>query len=292
MSSEKTSLAVRDGAGSAGRSGLPSRPSYTREAFLNRFNLTALGVAVGLSAVTVNPVPLILAAGAELVYLGTVPGSRRFRKAIDARHHRKRRLRSYSDDAEVYRGLSPRQQATVDALKELRDNIHANYRRLGRGSQLLASPSLVKIDNLLSSFLRLLEQLNAYRRYLGATDRGRIERELEDLATDVEAEENERLREIKSRRLKILEQRHCRFLRAEENREVISHQLAAIEDILRLIHEQSLTASDPQDISRLLDTLAVEVEETEGTIKEMESFLRIQTEVDEIMTPPPRGGAP
>jgi hypothetical protein len=276
--------AKRDGGAGPG---LPARPNYTKEAFLSRFNLAALASAVGLSAVTVNPLPLILAAGAELVYLGTVPGMRRYRQVVDARYQHRRRLQGYSADGEVYQRLSPKQQATVDALKELRDHVHENYRRLGGGNQILTSPSLVKIDKLISSFLRLLEQLNAYRRYLGATDRNRIEREVQELAQDTAAEQNERLKEIKSRRLKILEKRHNRFLRAEENREVISHQLAAIEDILRLMHEQSLTARDPQDISRMLDTLAAEVEETEGTIREMESFLQLQSEVDELMTVPP-----
>ncbi len=256
-------------------------PNYTKEAFLNRFNLAALAGAVGLSVVTMSPIPLVLAAGAELLYLATVPGLRPYRRLVDSRFHHRRRLRSRRRDTAIYERLSPNQQATYDSLVALREQIEENYLRLAGGTPVLADQSVRKIDTLLRSFLRLLDQLNAYRRYLTATDRGRIEREIEELRTDLKDEDSERLREIKTRRLEILERRLERFAKGEENREIISHQLAAIEDVLRLIHEQSLTARDPQDISKQIDTLTAEVEETEGTVREMESFLRLQEELDE-----------
>ena len=143
------------------------------------------------------------------------------------------------------------------------------------------------MNSLLSAFLRLLDQLNAYRRYLNATDRGRIDREIKELERDLDAETNERLAEIKKRRLDILGRRVDRFAKGEENREIISHQLAAIEDLMRLMHEQSLTLRDPQDISRQLETLANEVAETEGTVREMESFLQFQDELDAFAPRPP-----
>ncbi len=269
----------------------PATPTYLGEAFLNPINLAALSAALGASILLVNPIPIAVAAGAELLYLGTVPGTRRFREMVDRRNLRRRRMQHYKADAALYGSLSPEQQKVVDGLKKIRDEIHSNYGRLGGGSQLLIGPSLARVDSLISSFLRLMDQLNAYRQYLGAANKAQIDREIGELGTEIDQDEPGRLRDIKERRLGILEQRRARFGRAEENREVISHQLAAIEDILRLIHEQSLTARDPQDISRLLDTLAVEVEEMQGTIHEMESFLQIQAEVEEELAPrPPSGG--
>ncbi|RMG18738.1 MAG: hypothetical protein D6729_06550 [Deltaproteobacteria bacterium] len=256
-------------------------PNYTKAAFLNRINLAALAGAVGLSAATLSPIPLLIAAGAELLYLATVPGLPRYQRLVDSRFHQQRRLTGRQRDAEVYERLSPNQQATYDGLLALREQIEENYRRLAGGTPVLAGQSVHKIETLLRSFLRLLDQLNAYRRYLSATDRGRIEREIEELESDLGREESERLREIKSRRLHILKRRLERFEKGEENREIISHQLAAIEDVFRLIHEQSLTARDPQDISKQIDTLTAEIEETEDTVQEMESFLRLQEELDD-----------
>lgn len=265
-----------------------ARVNYTKEAFLNRYNLAVIAGALGISLVTLSPLPLILAAGGELVFLGTIPGMRRFQRLIDARIHAERRLQGRRADAAYYRSLSPNQQATVDSLRQIRDRVDENYRRLS-GGRLVTEQSLGKIDQLLGSFVRLLDQLNAYRRYLSATDRGRIEREHADLEKDVAGEKNQRLADIKKRRLDILARRLERFERAEENREIISHQLAAIEDLLRLVHEQSLTLRDPQDISRQLDTLEVEVAETEGTVREMESFLQLQDEALETLSQPSPG---
>ena len=272
-------LAPRENGGPPARR---ARVNYTKEAFLSRFNLALVAGAVGLSLVTLSPLPLILAAGGELVYLGTIPGMRRYQRLVDSRFHALRRLEGRRAEAQIYRRLSPNQQTTVDALRGLRDKVHENYQRLG-GGRVVTDASLGKLDQLLVSFVRLLDQLNAYRRYLGATDQGRIQRELATLETELSVEKRERLADIKRRRLDILHRRLDCFERGEENREIIAHQLAAIEDLMRLIDEQSLTLRDPQDISRQLEALTSEVEETEGTVREMESFLQLQDELERTL---------
>lgn len=263
-------------------------PGYTGAAFGNRWNLGLLAGAAGISLATLSPLPLILAAGAELVYLGTVPGMRRFQRLVDSRRRHVRLAEAQALDGQLYAALSPNQQATFDGLRELRDRVRDAYRRLGGGTEGLADESVHKIDRLLSSFLRLLDQLNAYRRYLSATDRGRIERDLRELEAELREPQSGRLQDIKARRRDILIRRLDRFDRGEENREIISHQLAAIEDFLRLVHEQSLTLRDPQDVSKQLDTLAAEVEETEDTVRQMETFLQLQEEIDEALAAPAR----
>lgn len=265
---------------------VPTRVNYTKEAFLNRYNLALLAGAVGASLVTLSALPLILIAGVELIFLGTVPAAPRFRRLIDSQQWAHRRMDRRKADQAIYAGLSPNQQATFDSLRDVRDRIGENFTRLSGGSQVLTSQTVSKVDALLSSFIRLLEQLNAYRRHLNATDRGKVDREITELGRDLDAETNERLAEIKRRRLDILGRRIDRFVKGEENREIISHQLAAIDDLMRLMHEQSLTLRDPEDISRQLETLANEVEETEGTVREMETFLRFQDELDAFSRPP------
>lgn len=255
---------------------------YVSRALIHPGNIGAVAALVG--AVTVLGSPLVLIAGIalELTYLAVVPRLSFFRAAVDSRRSKKRRADREKLELEIYEGLSPNQQATYDGLSGLRARIQNNYARFGRGMPAMASQSMVQIDVLLSSFLRLLDQLNAYRRHLGATGRVSLEGELETLRKDTEAEENPRLKEIKTRRVRIIERRVERYAKGEENREVISHQLAAIEDLLRLVHEQSLTLRDPADVSHHLDSLVAEVEETEHTVKEMESFLHFQDEIEAI----------
>ncbi len=53
-----------------------------------------------------------------------------------------------------------------------------------------------------------------------------------------------------------------RFKRGAENREIIEAQLETIEDVVKYVHEQSMTISNPEEVTFQLDTLISEVEET------------------------------
>jgi len=45
-----------------------------------------------------------------------------------------------------------------------------------------------------------------------------------------------------------------------------------VEDVLQLIRDQSVTMHDPQEISDHLDNLVKDVEQTEETVREVESI--------------------
>ena len=106
------------------------------------------------------------------------------------------------------------------------------------GGTALAATSGARMDALLFSFVRLLSTLDSYRRYLTSTDRKAIEKELAGLSQELaHGDESGKVREVKQRRVEILGKRLERFDRAAESRELISHQLASIDDFMRLLHE-------------------------------------------------------
>jgi hypothetical protein len=78
-----------------------------------------------------------------------------------------------------------------------------------------------------------------------------------------------------------------RFEQAGESREVVSHQLAGIEDLMRLTHEQSIAIRDPESVNRQLDVLSAETEATDETVRQMERFLDF---TEETSAPLPHGG--
>jgi hypothetical protein len=264
---------------------------YFRAAVLHPWNLVLLGAGVVSSIGLGSEVPAMLAAGVELAYLGIVPASARFRRAVDARLARRdRRLQGAKLDAMIAE-LAPNQREHFQALRQVADRIEQNHARLeGTHGGLLMEQTRVKIQALLRSFLKLLISLNDYRRFLSATDRQVIERDLKELEDDLARteSESEAVREVKKRRAEILRMRLERFRKAEESRELISHQLASIEDMLRLVLEQSITLRDPEAIGRQLDALSVEVEETESTVREMERFLSLASETEGVARPPTR----
>lgn len=249
---------------------------YLQAALRHPVSVTLLAVGGGLALLGGGEAPLLVAGGLELAWLGWMAGDARFRRAVDARVASRVRRDDRRRSEALLAELAPNQREHFVSLRALADRIDANYRRLPGHGPLLAD-SRPKIEALLGAFLRLLVTWNDHRRFLGVTDRRAIERDLAELRQGLDAGA-EAVREIKRKRVEILEKRLERFRSAEENREAIAHQLASIEDVLRFVHEGSITLRDPAAITRQLDALTVEVEATEATVREMDRFLGLAEE--------------
>ncbi len=250
-------------------------PSYLKAAFLIPANLIALATASIASVVVGDPTPVLVALGMEGLYLGLISSAPGFRRAVKANSSAQERAQAGTEEGEaLLEDLAASQREHFFFLCELKDKILANYRKLP-GGKVVAASSEQRLDALLTAFLRLLSTLNGYRKHLNATDRKAIETELADLEKDLLTEQSAKLKEVKVKRVEILRKRVQRFIQAEESREVVSHQLAGIEDLLRLTHEQSIALRDPQLITRQLEAVTAEVAETEETVRELETFFEL-----------------
>lgn len=249
-------------------------PGVFRLAFLAPANLLALAAASVGSAVMGDPTAILIALGLEGIYLGGMSLSPRYQRQLRAQA---RRGASGAGTEALLEELAPNQREHYFALKELRDKILSNYQKLPGGNVLVAS-SEPRLDTLLQNFVRLLGTLNNYRKYLSAADRAAVDREIISLRAECEDETNLRLREVKQKRVEILEKRLQRFTQAEDSREIVSHQLASIEDLLRLTHEQSIAIRDPDALSRQLHVLTEEIAATDETVRQMEQFMSISEE--------------
>jgi len=252
-------------------------PSYLRAALLMPANIFALIAGGVASAVIGDWTPLAAAGSASAAYLALLSTAPSFRRAVRANFQ----AQSFSEiaSAEEVEGLlaelSPSQREHYRVLNELKQRILTSYRQMPGGG-VLAANSERRLDALLTSFLRLVATLNGYRKFLSVVDKRTLEDELRGLEAEFQTDASEKLREVKARRIEILKKRVHRFTQAEENREIVSHQLASIEDMLRLAHEQSIAIRDPEIVTAQLDALTAEVAATEETVREMESFMRIE----------------
>lgn len=248
--------------------------NYTKEAFLNPINLGFLIVAMlvafflsGTGSELAFNMVLILTAAAELMYLGIVPRNERFRRVI--RSQRAAEHAKPPSQKEIFQLLSRQSQRRYARLRKLEKDISTNYRKLSYASQGLLDSHLNKIDGLLDSYLNLLFQQERYEAAMQAGTESEVVRTIAGLRKDLE-DDTPRVRAIKERRLRILEQRLGRFKRATENHEIIEAQLETVEDVVKYIHEQSITLQNPDEITFQLDTLLSELEETEAAVAELE----------------------
>src|SRR5690606_3147387 len=255
--------------------------NYTKEAFLNPINLAFLIVAMLTAFFLSGSEPvfnliLIMAAALELMYLGVVPRNERFRRAI--RSQRAAEHAKPPSQKEIFQLLTKTSQRRYARLRKLEKDISTNYRKLSYATQGLLESHLQKIDGLLDSYLNLLYQKERYEYTIQTGTEGEVLQAIASLREDM-ADDTERVRAIKERRLRILEQRLQRFKRSNENLEIIEAQLETIEDVVKYIHEQSLPLRNPEEITFQLDTLLSEVEETEAAIEEIEEVFSPATDL-------------
>ncbi len=249
-----------------------SQINYTKEAFQNPLNLGFL-IATMLTAffvsgseMTLNVV-LIMVSAIELMYLGFVPRNKRFRRSI-----RSRRAAEHAkppSGKEIFRLLTKSSQRRYVRLRKLEKEISNNYRKLSYATQGLLESHLRKIDGLLTSYLNMLYQKQRYELSTNSSREREVIRSIAHLRTEME-DDSEKVRSIKKRRLHILEQRLQRFEKGAEHLEILEAQIETIEDVVKYIHEQSLTLRNPEEITFQLDTLLEEVGETEAAISEIE----------------------
>jgi hypothetical protein len=252
-----------------------------KAAFLMPANVLALVAGTAASAFLGDWIPLGAALVASLGYSSLLSLMPSFRRAVRANFEAQSEAYSFvatpEESAKYLSDFSTSQRQHFDSLRELKGKILESYRDMP-GGRLLAASSEHRLDGLLTSFLRLVSTLNGYRKFLSVVDRKSLEEEVKQLEVEAAQDASERLKEIKYKRIEILRKRITRFVQAEESREVISHQLASIEDVLRLTHEQSIAIRNPEVVSRQLESLTEEVAATEETIKEMESFMQVTEE--------------
>lgn len=257
--------------------------NYNREAFLHPWNLTflimAMAVAFGVSMTGASwpfDLVLMLTTGLELVYLGTMPRNERFRRAVRSRkavEHAKP-----PSQKELFQNLAKGNQRRYARLRKIEADIRVNYRKLSYASQGMLDSHLSKINGLLNSYLTLLYQKERYEFSGTSSTETEVQRTIQALQKDMQ-DDTPRVRAIKQRRLKILEQRLERSQKGGENLEIIEAQLETIEDVIKYIEEQSLTLRNPDEISFQLDTLLSEVEETQASVVELEEVFANPTDL-------------
>jgi hypothetical protein len=110
--------------------------------------------------------------------------------------------------------------------------------------------------------------------YLKTTDVDSIRKEMQQIESGLERE-SPKVQEINRKRIEILKKRIDKYDKIRENCDVVDAQCAAIEDVLQLVRDQSVTMRDPQQITLHLDSLMQDVEQTEETVREVESIFEM-----------------
>ncbi len=101
----------------------PKKPSNVSQAFQEAPNILGIAGLIGLSAATLNPLPLILGLVGEAAYLLFVPDSPWYQRRMEAKYDAEVRKRREDLKLKVFPGLSEAQRQRFHRLEEMRNRL-------------------------------------------------------------------------------------------------------------------------------------------------------------------------
>ncbi len=259
--------------------------NYVKEAFKTPFHLALFGVISAVSVVGTflafqantpfDPaVFIMLGAGAELTLLGAITRSDRFVRAINAKY--KDKIDEYYKTmnlADYYNKLSSNAQKRFDKLRGILKEVRDRYKKVGVNSQSLVDGFLKKIEAIETTYIRLIFFKDKFPELANDSILYETQRELDTLNQEMKAATG-KLKEIKAKRLRLLELKLENFYKIRENKEIIEERLQTIEDMVEYIKDQPMTMmqSDKDDI--MIDNILFDAEQTQESLAEIESMMQ------------------
>lgn len=277
--------------GPADDQGLDST-TYVKEAFKSQYNLIGMGGLALFALVSGSGLPLLLGAGLELIYLAVVPQNSRFQRLVRSWKYAEQKHQHEVSLNAIFEELPPEMRLRYAEVDKLCKSIRENYSRLSATSQIFAQQMADRLQGLAQSYVRLLYAAYQYRQYLLTTNPNSIQRDLKELQKGLPSDPP-KVQEINRKRIEILSKRLEKFDKAQESGKVVDAQCAAMEEVLQLIRDQSVTLRDPQQVSDQLESLVHDVEQTEEAVKEVESIFDMASpEITGTFAPLPTAAPP
>jgi hypothetical protein len=245
--------------------------NFVKEAFNLQYNWIALAGAGLFAVVSGSLLPIILAAGAELMYLAIVSQNTQFQRLVRSWKFGEEQQQRQVQFAEMLNSLSPEAKVRYTKLAQVCAYVRGNFSQFSATSKIFLQQMDSRLDGLLHGYARLLLAASQQQQYLKGTDQNEIKREIASLQKDMNNDPL-KVQEINKKRIEILTKRIEKYQKICENQQVVDAQCSAVEDVLHLVRDQSVTMRDPQQVSDQLDNLVRDVEQTEQTVQQVEAI--------------------
>jgi len=258
--------------------------NYVKEAFHLQYNWIAMVGAGAFAVVSGSLLPILLGAGLELMYLAIVPQNWRFQRLVRSWKFSEEQQKHQQQLGEMLRNLPPELQSRYVHAAQVCGSIRSNFAQFSSTSQIFLQQIDTRLQGLLNGYARLLSSASQQQQYLRNTEQDGIKHEIAGLQKTLN-NDPPKVQEINKKRIEILTKRLEKFDKISENRKVVDAQCSAVEDVLMLVRDQSVTMRDPQQVSERLDSLVKDVEQTEETVQQVEAiFSGMSTDMDGLMS--------
>jgi hypothetical protein len=264
--------------------GNPEEINFVKEAFHLQYNWISLAGAGVFAVLSGSLLPILLAAGLELMYLAIVPQHWRFQRLVRSWRLAEQLEQSQQHFAELLSTLSAEAKGRYMQLAQVCATVRRNFSQLSSTSQMFLQQMDARLDGLLRGYARLLVSSSQQQQYLKTTDQNEIKREIAALVRSMQSD-SPKVQDINKKRIEILNKRLEKYQKIAENQEVVEAQCSAVEDVLHLVRDQSVTMRDPQQVSDQLENLVKDVEQTEQTVQQVEAvFGNMSSDLEGLMS--------
>lgn len=253
--------------------------SILKDAILNQYQ-AIIGLGVGaISLISLSPIPALLWLGAELVALPLID-SPPVRRLVQRRRLAKRREEWETWRRSAITSLKPEHQARYRQMANLCQQIEANYLGLNGISQIYLSEQREKLDQVLTSCLHRMLALAAYERAVSSRRPEGLHKEIAQLQKELDSDQlPERARAAVAKNIELKRTLLASLEDAKGAQLALETELDSSYSVLEVLLQKSLSMRDPAAISAELDAIVQQAEESERSVREMESLMR-SSEVD------------
>lgn len=251
-----------------------SAGSILRELVFNQYQAIVLGGATLMSLVALNPLPLMVWLGSELVLL-PVLDSGPLRRLVYRRRKAAARRQADATRAKLVASLSPANAKRYVAMDELCRLIEANYQSLNGISQAYLAEQRGKLDLILQGCLSRMMALERYERLPASRNSHDITAEIVKLEREL-AQEGlpPRAAAALSKNLDLKRRLLASLAEIGGTVKALATELDSMAALLEVLHQNSISLRDPQTISDELDSIVRQSEDSERVVREMEALLQ------------------
>ena len=251
-----------------------SSGSILRELILNQYQAIVLGGTALVSLIALNPLPLLVWLGSELVLL-PVLDSGPLRRLVNRRKLAATRARAEAARARLVEGLTPEHARRYVAMEHLCGLIEGNYQSLTGISQAYLSEQRGKLDLVLHGCLHRLMALQRYERLPVGRDVDEVEAEIAALERELaQADLPERAATALRKNLELKRRLLASLVDVGATVKTLLTELDSMESLLEVLHQNSIALRDPHAIAEELDSIVRHSEDSERVVREMEALLR------------------
>jgi hypothetical protein len=269
------SSAVRATAKEMVKDAIFEKRPYLKMAFANPYNLSMLLGGLAASVLTANPIPAVLAIGAEGLWLLHAPENKTLRRLLwDPRFEKVRLANEAQERAERMKSLSQDDATRVYRLVEREQEIN---RLAGQNPSFtgdLLRTELVKTHKLVDAFLEMALTCSRYESYLDSIDVNALDRDRTRWQQKAASDKTPGAeREVAKKNYEVILKRTEKLKDIRNYLGVARAQLDLIENSFQLISDQIVTMQSPTELSGQLDDLLDGVDSIRQTALDTEKIL-------------------